>query len=89
MCIRDSLHTNKSAPNLVFTDFQVFNQSVTVGEKINGRVILPQSITNLKTLNLKYNDNVFSLEFAALNYFNPDKVKYQYMICLLYTSRCV
>jgi signal transduction histidine kinase/CheY-like chemotaxis protein len=43
-------------------------------------VILSQSVTGLKSLNLKYNDNVFSIEFAALNYFNPDKVKYQYMM---------
>jgi len=75
-----NLHASKNVPDLVFTDFQVFNQSVKVGDKINGRVILPTSITGLKTLNLKYDDNVFSLEFAALNYFNPDKVKYQYMM---------
>ena len=71
---------NKNVPNLVFTDFDMFNQSVGVGEKINGRVILPESITGLKSLNLKYNENVFSIEFAALNYFNPGKVKYQYMM---------
>ena len=75
-----NLRNNKNVPNLIFTNFEVFNQHVGVGEKINGRVILPVSITNLKTLTLKYNDNVFSLEFAALNYFNPDKVKYQYMM---------
>ncbi|WP_428330412.1 two-component regulator propeller domain-containing protein [Mucilaginibacter sp.] len=69
---------NKNSPNLVFTDLQVFNQSLNVGEKVNGRVILSESITGLKTLDLKYNDNVFAIEFAALNYFNPDKVKYQY-----------
>jgi signal transduction histidine kinase/ligand-binding sensor domain-containing protein/DNA-binding response OmpR family regulator len=75
-----NLYTNKNVPTLVFTDFQVFNQSVNVGDKINGRVILPASITGLKSLSLKYNDNVFSIEFAALNYFNPGKVKYQYMM---------
>ncbi len=75
-----NIHINKSIPNLVFTDFQAFNQSTTVGEKINGSVILPQSITELKSLTLKYNENVFSFEFAALNYFSPDKVKYQYMM---------
>ncbi len=75
-----NLRSNKNVPNLVFTDFQVFNQSLEVGQKVNGKVILPKSITSLKNLTLKYNDNVFSLEFAALNYFNPDKVKYQYMM---------
>jgi len=75
-----NLHTNTTVPELVFTNFQVFNQSVDVGEKINGRVILPQSITNSKSLTLGYDDNAFALEFAALNFFNPDKVKYQYMM---------
>ena len=74
------IRTNKNVPNLVFTDFQVFNKSIDVDEKMNGKVILPKSITELNTLTLKYNENVFSLEFAALNYFNPDKVKYQYMM---------
>jgi len=73
-----NIRSNTNVPNLVFTDLQVFNQSLSVGEKLNGRVILPQSITGLRLLDLKYNENVFSIEFAALNYFNPGKVKYQY-----------
>lgn len=70
--------TNKKQPGLIFTDFQVFNKSLNVGEKVNGKVLLPKSITILKDLKLNYDDNVFAIEFAALNYFNPDKVKYQY-----------
>ncbi|MDB5136033.1 MAG: todS 2, partial [Mucilaginibacter sp.] len=71
---------NKSIPNLVFTDFEIFNESLSAGEKTNGHVILPQSITEAKSINLKYNENSFSFDFAALNYFNPDKVRYQYRI---------
>lgn len=65
-------------PALAFTDFQLFNRSVKVGEKVNGHVVLPQSIEELKTIELKHNENVFAIEFASLNYFNPDKVKLQY-----------
>lgn len=75
-----NLHPNKTIPNLVLTDFQVLNQDISAGQKINGRVILPQSITALKSLTLNYDNNVFTVEFAALNYFNPDKVRYQYMM---------
>jgi signal transduction histidine kinase/ligand-binding sensor domain-containing protein/CheY-like chemotaxis protein/methylphosphotriester-DNA--protein-cysteine methyltransferase len=75
-----NIHSNKNAPNLIFTDFEVFNKSIGVGDKLNGRTILPKSINELKSVSLKYNANVFSIEFAALNYFNPDKVKYQYMM---------
>lgn len=72
------IRSNKSVPNLVFTDFEIFNESLTPGEKTDGRVILPQSITESKSINLKYNESSFSIDFAALNYFNPDKVVYQY-----------
>jgi len=69
---------NKTVPNLVFTDFEIFNESLTAGEKTNGHIILPRSIGETKSLKLKYDENSFSFDFAALNYFNPDKVRYQY-----------
>lgn len=75
-----NIRMRNSEPRVVFTDFQVFNKSLQVGEKVNGRPILPQSVTGLKNVTLNYNDNVFAIEFAALNYFNPAKVKYQYMM---------
>ncbi|WP_448697484.1 two-component regulator propeller domain-containing protein [Mucilaginibacter sp. AW1-3] len=73
-----AIHVNTTTPDLAFTDFQVFNKSLRVGDKINGHVILTQSITSSKEVTLKYDENVFSIEFASLNYFNPDKVKLQY-----------
>lgn len=72
------IHFSKSVPNLVFTDFEIFNESLNPGQKTNGHIILPQSITESKSVKLKYNENSFSIDFAALNYFNPDKVKYKY-----------
>ncbi|WP_426671039.1 two-component regulator propeller domain-containing protein [Mucilaginibacter sp. McL0603] len=72
------IHFSKSVPNLVFTDFEIFNESLDPGKKTNGHIILPQSITESKSVNLKYSENSFSIDFAALNYFNPDKVKYKY-----------
>lgn len=74
------LHNSKTAPKLVFTDLQVFNKSVSVGEKIYGEVILPRSVSEVEDITLKHNENVFSIEFAALNYFDPDKVKFEYMM---------
>jgi signal transduction histidine kinase/ligand-binding sensor domain-containing protein/DNA-binding response OmpR family regulator len=65
---------------LSLTDLQVSNKSVDIGEKINGHIILPQSISRVKEISLPYNENVFSLEFAALDFSNPDKVKYAYML---------
>jgi signal transduction histidine kinase/ligand-binding sensor domain-containing protein/AraC-like DNA-binding protein len=70
----------KSTPNLVFTDLQLFNKSVGVGEKINGRVVLSQSISNTSSITLRYNEDILAIEFAALNFFNPEKIKYAYKL---------
>lgn len=67
-------------PALVFTDFQVFNHSVGIGEKINGRVVLSRAISQTDSIRLRYDDNVLAIEFAALNYSNTEKNQYAYML---------
>lgn len=71
---------DRSTPNLVFTDLQLFNKSVGIGERINGRVVLPQSVSNISSITLHYNENILALEFAALNFYNPEKIKYAYRL---------
>lgn len=75
-----NIRENTAVPNLVLTDLQVFNKSVQIGEKYNGRIVLPESITDIKSLALKYNQNVFTIEFAALSFLNSDKIKYAYKL---------
>jgi signal transduction histidine kinase/ligand-binding sensor domain-containing protein/DNA-binding response OmpR family regulator len=67
-------------PEVVLTDLQLFTKNVAPGQKINGHVILPKSISESKQITLKYDENVFSIEFAALDFFNPDKTKIQYIL---------
>jgi signal transduction histidine kinase/DNA-binding response OmpR family regulator len=67
-------------PLLVITDLQMFNKSIGVGEKLNGHVILPQSIYETKQITLKYDENVFAIEFAALNFFSTSKLHYAYAL---------
>jgi len=73
-----AIHVNNNTADLVFTDFELFNQSIKPNEKFNGHVVLPQSITTSKSISLNHNENVFAIEFASLNYFNPGKVNIQY-----------
>lgn len=65
---------------LVFTDFQLFNKSVSANEEVNGHVVLLKSIAVTHNITLNHSENVFSIEFAALDFFNPSKVKHQYML---------
>jgi signal transduction histidine kinase/ligand-binding sensor domain-containing protein/DNA-binding response OmpR family regulator len=67
-------------PQLVLTDLQMFNKSVRAGEYFNNHIILPQSISETKSISLKYNENIFSIEFAALNFFNKSKLRYAYTL---------
>lgn len=76
----DNIKSNKREPVIFFTDLQIFNNPVKVGEKINGRVILSKSITDTKEVILKYHENVLGIEFAALDYFQPEKNQYEYML---------
>ncbi|MBS1531370.1 MAG: response regulator [Bacteroidetes bacterium] len=76
----ESIHAFSLKPKLIFTDFQLFNKSAKVGDTIGGRVVLNRSITETQSLVLKHNENVFSVEFAACDYFNPDKIIYHYRL---------
>ena len=66
--------------DVVFTDFQILNKSIVPGEKVNGRVVMNESITTAREITLNYNQDIFSIEFASLNYIDPDKNKYAYKL---------
>ncbi len=63
-------------PNIIITDFKLFNKDVNIGENS----ILKTTIQYTKKINLKYNQNFFSFEFAALDFTNPKKNKYKYKL---------
>jgi len=65
---------------LFITDFQLFNKTVTVNTGVDGRTILERSIFNTKEITLSHDQNVFSIEFASVNYVGPHKVKLEYML---------
>lgn len=75
-----TISTGKILPILVFTDFQLFNKSIKAGDVFGRRVILKKAIAETSSLTLHSNENVFSVEFAGLNYFNPEKSGYQYKL---------
>jgi signal transduction histidine kinase/DNA-binding response OmpR family regulator len=72
---------NQIRPKVLLTDFQVFNESVKIAdERAGNKPVLAKSITAIDQIILQHADNVFSLEFAALNFFHPEKSKYQFML---------
>jgi signal transduction histidine kinase/ligand-binding sensor domain-containing protein len=62
------------------TSFKFFNTVVSPGDTLNGRVLMADQIWNVNQIDLAYNENDFSLEFSALHYSAPEKIKYQYRL---------
>jgi signal transduction histidine kinase/ligand-binding sensor domain-containing protein/DNA-binding response OmpR family regulator len=75
-----SLPQNANKPAIVLTGLQLFNRTIDVNEKVHNRVILPASLSETKEIVLKYNENDFSIDFAALNFINTDKNQYAYKL---------
>lgn len=76
----DSIRDNPYLPPLVFTRFQILNQSVPIAATLpEGRTSpLPVAISEAKTIRLGHRDDVISLEFAALNFTHSEKNRYAY-----------
>jgi ligand-binding sensor domain-containing protein len=72
----DSVKDNPYTPNIVFTDFKIFNKSVPIGSKS----VLKKHISETKSIKLSYKEAVFTFEFVALNLTHPEENKYAYMM---------
>jgi signal transduction histidine kinase/ligand-binding sensor domain-containing protein/AraC-like DNA-binding protein len=73
----DSISVDKTYPPLVLINLQLFNKNVVV----NGAGSpLKQSISETKVLTLQYNQSVFSIEYAGLDYRNSEKLEYAFML---------
>lgn len=63
-----------------FTGFDLFNKPLKAGETYSGRMILSKSITNSDQITLAHNQNVFSVEFATLDFAHTEKTRFAYRL---------
>ena len=70
----DSIRSNTYRPPVCITGFRVFNKPVSVGSD----EILKENILTTEKITLTYIQNVFSFDFTALNYRQPEKNQYRY-----------
>jgi len=66
----DSIKNNRHIPPVVITSFKVFEKEIA----------LDSAITEKKQINLSYQQNFISLEFAALDFQAPDKNQYAFKL---------
>ena len=73
----DEVKNNLFVPPVYITGLQIFNKPVKVGEK--GSPLLTE-ISAAKELVLSYDQQVFSLDFAALNFIASENNQYAYTL---------
>ncbi len=76
----DQIRGNNFDPPLVLTSFQVFNRNIPIDPDSSHLSGLHAAITETKEVSLPYASSVISIEFASLNFTNPEKKKYAYML---------
>ncbi|GAB3020176.1 hybrid sensor histidine kinase/response regulator transcription factor [Niabella terrae] len=69
------LQLQPTSNNIVLTNFKLFNKEVSFNDKNAPLTVSPGYA---QTLRLQYNQSVISFEYAALNYKDPDRIKYAY-----------
>jgi ligand-binding sensor domain-containing protein len=70
------INGNLVAPPIVITSIEIFNKPITIGKGS----VLEQSISFTNTLTLRYDQNVLSFQYSALNYDSPEKNLYAYYL---------
>ncbi len=71
----DLLKDNIIIPPVYLTDFMLFNRSISPDDTLH---LFNKTFTFADKVNLRNNQNVFSISFTALNYKNPERIIYQY-----------
>ena len=75
-----NIHINARLPEVRITGLSLFNKSLDLGDTYNEHTILKEPVYLLKQIDLLYDENDFTFEFAALDYTAPLQNKYAYML---------
>jgi PAS domain S-box-containing protein len=67
---------NSFVPRTVLTDFRLSGNAVAIGSES----LLKKSITYTNAITLSHQQNIFSIEFSALSYFNAPTNRYRYRL---------
>lgn len=63
-------------PYIAFTNLQLFNKDVSIGEKSPLKTI----VDDIKKLKLTHKQKFFNIEYAALDYLDPENILYAYKL---------
>ncbi len=69
-----------SVPSLYLTNLSVMNRPVEFDPSLGESNILDKHITEATQITLPYDSGIFSLDFSVLEYTNPKRITYSYMM---------
>lgn len=66
--------------DVTLLQFKLFNNPVQINEVVGNRIVLTKSFSATDEITLKHNENIFAISFAALDFFHPEKLVYEYKL---------
>jgi len=78
----DSVGLSDVNPGVWITDFKLFNESVPIagGSRDTGGFALTEDISHARHLTLRYDQNVITFDYVALDFSSPRTIQYAYRL---------
>jgi len=76
----DSIIIGNYKAKINITNLKLFYNDVEIKKKYNNDILLTKSIAYTDTIILNHKNNVISIEFAAIDYKNSNKIKYAFIL---------
>ncbi len=73
----EKIRKSTYVPAMIFTNLQIFNKIVQAGEDDSP---IELNLNDVEMLTLTHKQSTFSVEYAALDYSNPDEIQYAYKL---------
>lgn len=73
----DDIVKNKNAPKMVFTHLRLFNKEVNINDETK---VLSKAINRVEKIIFSHSQNIFSVDFSAINFMKSRKNKYAYQL---------
>lgn len=67
-------------PQIHVSDFYVFGVPIHKGSLSNGKEITSTQVSQANEFRLSHKDNSFSIEFSAMEFYNPERITYMYNV---------
>ena len=76
----ENITNSTTPPPIVLTGLDIFNKNVLVGEQMGNHIVLDRAISETPGITLTHSEDVFSIEFAALDFVDNSGDKYAYTL---------